>query len=78
MKETNLTLKEFFTKHDLGIVRLNNRFHRLKPQSQDSEFVALSAPTAVTIKPPMELQEARELEVRLELGGGLVLYLSQQ
>ena len=74
----NLTQKEFCAKHNLGIVSFNKWFHRLKQQPQDSGFVALSSPNAVATKQtPMEPQQTRGLEVRLELGDGLVLHLSQ-
>ncbi len=74
----NLTQQEFCAKHNLGNVSFNKWYHRLK-SDQSNGFVAL--PVVNTEKAENAsgvTQTTNHIEVRLELGDGLVLHLSRQ
>lgn len=76
-ENANLTQKEFCAKHNLGSVSFSKWYHRLR-QNQDAGFVALVAPDALPSKQaPVAVEMTSGLEVRLELGDGLVLHLSR-
>lgn len=74
----NLTQKEFCSKHNLGSVSFNKWYHRLKSTEADGFVVLPAVKSEKAENVSVNTQLAKQVEVRLELGDGLVLQVSRQ